>query len=117
MLAYSTQEVINPPATERKKNGIKGTTSRRQEIAARFHQKITSKAKGSVTMAVLLRNPKRNKPRAKPQLRLLLPPSNFKYQRVAPKAKNPQKVVLRFVIQATVSTFTGGRDKTIVLNL
>ena len=58
MLPFSTQRVINPDAPEKKKNGINGTTSRRQEIAPRFHQKITSKAKGSVTMAVLLSNPR-----------------------------------------------------------
>src|SRR5436189_6279729 len=107
MLPYSTQEVINPAAAERKKNGTNGTTSRRQEIAPRFHQKITSNAKGSVTMAVLLSNPKKNKPRAKPQLRLLRLSSNLRYQRVAASAKIPERVFLRSVIQATVSTFTG----------
>src|SRR5262245_22267555 len=111
MLPYSTQEVINPAAAERKKNGIKGTASRRQESASRFHQKITSKTKGSVTMAVLLSNPKRNRPRAKAYLCLLRSSSNFRYERVAAKPKTPERVFLRSVIQATVSTLTGCRAK------
>jgi hypothetical protein len=64
MLPYSTQEVINPAAADRKRNGIKGRVSRRNEIVPRFHPTITSHAKGSVTIAVLLSNPKRKSPRA-----------------------------------------------------
>ena len=55
-----TQRVINPDkAAEKKKSGINGTTSRRQEIVPRFHQKMASKAKGSVTIAALLSSPKK----------------------------------------------------------
>src|SRR4029079_2142204 len=100
MLPYSTQRVINPVATEKKKNGINGTTSRRQEIAPRFHQKITSTAKGSVTMAVLLSNPRRKRPRANAYLRLLRLSSNLRYQSVAASAKTPERVFLRSAIQA-----------------
>jgi hypothetical protein len=62
MLPYSTQRVINPAAADRRTNGTTGTMLRRHEIAPRFHQKITSHAKGSVTIAVLLNKPNRNNP-------------------------------------------------------
>ena len=57
----STQAVNRPAAAPSRKNGTNGPTSRRHDKRPRCHQKITSRAAGSVAAVVLLNSPKTNR--------------------------------------------------------